>query len=545
MENKARPWFFLSMLLHLFISLKNSLSTDVHSISMDQTLSGDQTISSKGDIFELGFFKPGKSQNYYMGIWYKQLSERTVVWVANRETPLPNKYSARLKIDQDGNLVLLNQLETPIWSTDVSTIASNSTVAELLDTGNFVLRDGSDSSAVIWQSFDHPTDTVLPKGWFGRNMITGEIKPLISWKSHEDPALGMFSCQIDSNGNDQFSLLWNRSEVYWRGGVGNQFNRVVEINSGHFLNFSYFNKEGRNYFTYNPVDSSFITRAVLDKSGRVQLRAWLESSRQWKHVWVQPTTQCEVYSLCGSFGVCTENSQPCSCLRGFETKSMEGWNMSDPSAVGSAKECELSCLSHCSCTAYAYKNGCSLWNGDLINLQQLSDGEGQDLFVRLAASELRSFGPKKRRIDEATLGVVVGCASVFGVITIVLIWRCRRRQQKISWMVVQNSLVSFSYRDLQIITKNFSEKLGRGSFGSVFKGSLPDSTPIAVKKLEGLAQGEKQFRAEVSTIGAIQHINLIRLRGFCSQVALKHACKWPKLSEKPVDTCSACGTSFK
>ncbi|KAJ8628404.1 hypothetical protein MRB53_021711 [Persea americana] len=72
--------------------------------------------------------------------------------------------------------------------------------------------------------------------------------------------------------------------------------------------------------------------------------------------------------------------------------------------VGSAKECELSYLSHCSCTAYAYKNGCSLWNGDLINLQQLSDGEGQDHFVRLAASELRSLGPKKRRIDEATLG---------------------------------------------------------------------------------------------------------------------------------------------
>ncbi|KAJ8628415.1 hypothetical protein MRB53_021722 [Persea americana] len=133
--------------------------------------------------------------------------------VANRETPLPNKYSSRLKIDQDGNLVLLNQLETPIRSTDVSTIASNSTVAELLDTGNFVTRDGSDSSAVIWQSFDYPTDTWLPKRWFGRNMITGEIKPLISWKNHEDPALGMFSLQIDSNGNDRGSLLWNRSEV--------------------------------------------------------------------------------------------------------------------------------------------------------------------------------------------------------------------------------------------------------------------------------------------------------------------------------------------
>ncbi|XXG73732.1 hypothetical protein AAC387_Pa07g2593 [Persea americana] len=80
-----------------------------------------------------------------------------------------------------------------------------------------------------------------------------------------------------------------------------------------------------------------------------------------------------------------------------------------------------------------------------------------------------------------------------------------------------HGLVAFSYRDLQSATKNFSEVLGRGGFGSVFSGTLPDSTAIAVKKLEEFGQGEKQFRAEVSTIGTIQHVNLVRLRGFCSE----------------------------
>jgi len=82
---------------------------------------------------------------------------------------------------------------------------------------------------------------------------------------------------------------------------------------------------------------------------------------------------------------------------------------------------------------------------------------------------------------------------------------------------VEGSLMAFTYRDLQFVTKNFSEKLGGGAFGSVFKGALPDSTLVAVKKLEGVRQGEKQFRAEVSTIGTVQHVNLIKLLGFCSQ----------------------------
>jgi len=83
--------------------------------------------------------------------------------------------------------------------------------------------------------------------------------------------------------------------------------------------------------------------------------------------------------------------------------------------------------------------------------------------------------------------------------------------------VSTGSLVAFAYKDLQTATKNFSEKLGGGGFGSVFKGVLPNSSLIAVKKLESWSQGEKQFRTEVSTIGNIQHVNLVRLLGFCSE----------------------------
>ncbi|KAL5976269.1 hypothetical protein ACLOJK_020599 [Asimina triloba] len=92
-----------------------------------------------------------------------------------------------------------------------------------------------------------------------------------------------------------------------------------------------------------------------------------------------------------------------------------------------------------------------------------------------------------------------------------------QRKKVLRAALARGTLVAFSYRSLQSATKNFSERLGGGGFGSVFKGTLPDLAMVAVKKLEGLRQGEKQFRAEVSSIGTIQHVNLIRLRGFCPE----------------------------
>ncbi|KAF5777995.1 putative non-specific serine/threonine protein kinase [Helianthus annuus] len=61
----------------------------VDTISANQEIKdGKATLVSKGEMFELGFFSPGKSKNRYLGIWYKKISYGTVVWVANRETAI-------------------------------------------------------------------------------------------------------------------------------------------------------------------------------------------------------------------------------------------------------------------------------------------------------------------------------------------------------------------------------------------------------------------------------------------------------------------------
>ncbi|XP_044354108.1 G-type lectin S-receptor-like serine/threonine-protein kinase SD2-5 [Triticum aestivum] len=60
-------------------------------------------------------------------------------------------------------------------------------------------------------------------------------------------------------------------------------------------------------------------------------------------------------------------------------------------------------------------------------------------------------------------------------------------------------------------------KIGKGGFGSMYLGTLPDGCRIAVKKLEGVCQGEKEFHFEVTIIGGIHHRHLVKLRGFCTE----------------------------
>ncbi|GLJ37310.1 hypothetical protein SUGI_0756910 [Cryptomeria japonica] len=75
----------------------------------------------------------------------------------------------------------------------------------------------------------------------------------------------------------------------------------------------------------------------------------------------------------------------------------------------------------------------------------------------------------------------------------------------------------FSYRALKRATGNFSEKLGAGGSGCVYKGKLRNNTLVAVKMLDRSKKGEKEFEAEVMTIGSIHHVNLVSLIGFCSE----------------------------
>lgn len=78
----------------------------------------------------------------------------------------------------------------------------------------------------------------------------------------------------------------------------------------------------------------------------------------------------------------------------------------------------------------------------------------------------------------------------------------------------------FTLRDLEVATNRFSKEnvIGEGGYGIVYKGSLINGTPVAIKRiLNNLGQAEKEFRAEVEAIGHVRHKNLVRLLGYCME----------------------------
>ncbi|KAL8156549.1 hypothetical protein AgCh_001590 [Apium graveolens] len=84
------------------------------------------------------------------------VQENTIVWIANRETPL-NTTSGLIKLNSKGNLVILNASDNIVWSSKSSTSVENpetSVIMQLLDSGNLVVRYETDGAPenYLWQS---------------------------------------------------------------------------------------------------------------------------------------------------------------------------------------------------------------------------------------------------------------------------------------------------------------------------------------------------------------------------------------------------------
>ncbi|XP_076955326.1 G-type lectin S-receptor-like serine/threonine-protein kinase At4g27290 [Bidens hawaiensis] len=566
------------VLLLVLIHIQKIYMAEIDVISDLQFLTENDTLVSQAGTFELGFFTPGSSGNSYLGIWYKKISVKTVVWVANRDRPLNVASSGVLKIVHPGSLVLMSDTNDILWSSN--TTSSGNATAKLDDIGNLVMTDGDNQKNIIWQSFDNPTDTLLPGMKLGRDLLTGKERHLSSWKSSEDPAPGEFTFSVDAHGYPQNIVKQGPDRITFRAGPWNgiRFSGASELSQNTIFTYNMVINETMEVYSYNIVNNSVVSRLTLISSGELQRTVWVEADKKWQLFNSLPKGICDTYNICGAYGSCNgESSKRCSCLNEtkFVPRNPEGWNELDWSGgcvrrtpldcknghgtdgfirylkvklpdtrtswfnlSMTLKECEAICLKNCSCMAYANTNitgegsGCLLWYNDLRDIRIITEGNGgQDIFVRMSSSELVAQPVSENRAGKhnkfiiliaVCLGVLLGLCSTLSWYAL----RNRRRAQPTgegeSMHVCENQkevmdLPLFSFSMVAQSTASFSlgNKLGEGGFGSVYKGVL-EGKEVAVKRLSMTSkQGLDEFKNEVICISKLQHRNLVRLLG-CS-----------------------------
>ncbi|XP_009350265.1 G-type lectin S-receptor-like serine/threonine-protein kinase B120 [Pyrus x bretschneideri] len=561
-------WLLLCVFMFLL-----SVCTSLDNLVPEKSLDGDQTLISSSGTFALGFFSTEKSKKFFLGIWYNKIPKNPKVWVANRGSPLDSP--GVLMLSADGNLVMLDGMtrKQVVWSSNASIPASemNSTTAVLMDSGNLQLIFEQD---ILWQSFDHPSDTLLPSMKLSLNKITGQQSRLTSWAALDDPQPGMFSAGIDLKVPLQL-IIWKGNATYWRSAVHfGEVKRYFRNQSGGFVSYNFDANEID--LTFGVSDSSVKPRVVLSPTGELNLQLWTESDtiKRWFKAWEEPIYKCDFYAACGPYGACDKNSDPlssqCKCLKGFRTElhkqsaqgdwpggcvrekaltcdkgegfeKFEKMKLPDHAIIlgnMSTSECESECLRNCSCTAYAYSNvieggtvKCLTWLDDLTDLVE-NHWLGQTIYIRVHRSDQVAGG--KGHVDKLSLVIPI-VSTTAGLLTIIfgyLLWKKTLRNEgsvggtiseairNVSFRGGKNDteLPVFSLRSILASTNNFSEanKLGEGGFGPVYKGILIANEEVAIKRLSKKSgQGHEEFMNELKLIAKLQHTNLVRLLGCC------------------------------
>ncbi|CAD6262116.1 unnamed protein product [Miscanthus lutarioriparius] len=558
---------FLNLSAMIFPVLLLFLRASVAGIASDTLNNGGnitdgETLVSSGSSFTLGFFSPaGVPAKRYLGIWFTA-SPDAVCWVANRDTPISNTSGVGvLVVGSTGSLRLLDGSGQTAWSSN--TTSSAPAVAQLLESGNLVVREQS-SEKMLWQSFDHPSNTLLAGMRLGKDPQTGAEWFLTSWRAPNDPTTGDCRRVMDTRGLPD-CVSWQGNTKQYRTGPWNGlwFSGVPEMASYSelFSNQVVVRPDEIAYIFNTTADAPF-SRLVLERGRRdapagmgprqpgvEHLRSGAEGRlRRLRHVrcvvGFSPVNPSQ-WSMRESGGGCRRNV-PLECGNGTTTdgfRVVRGVKLPDTDNTtvdmgATLEQCRARCLANCSCVAYAAADirgggdgtGCVMWKDNIVDVRYVD--KGQDLYLRLAKSELAN----RKRTDVVKIVLPV-TASLLALVAVALylVWICKLRGRRRNKDVQKKAMVGYlttshelgdenlelpfvSFEDIVTATDNFSEDnmLGQGGFGKVYKGMLGEKKEVAIKRLgQGSGQGADEFRNEVVLIAKLQHRNLVRLLGWC------------------------------
>ncbi|XVF86457.1 hypothetical protein PTKIN_Ptkin18bG0041800 [Pterospermum kingtungense] len=495
---------------------------------------------SKNKLFGFGFFTTLDAQSFILVIIHLQTSR--VVWTANRGS-LVGK-SDKFVFDNNGN-VYLERGDKVVWATN--TTGKRATSMELLDSGNLVLH--GDNGRTLWQSFSYPTDTLLS----GQEFVQG--MRLRSFPRKDKSNILEFK-----SGDLVLYTEFQTPQIYWSllddiqktstNFTGKVYSTRLVSNSWNFYDQ---NKVLLWQFNFSQNSDVNVTwAATLGADGVIGFYNLHQEKRAIAEATKIPENPCNLPETCPPLMVCFLETA-CQCPKLLlahddcrppivstcnSASLLYVGQMLDYSVLQFVKPfmksdidaCKNACLHNCSCTALFFENGtgnCFLFDhvGGLKRAELGSSG-----FVSYVKVSRNENGRK----NHVIFVVILAVATVFVIAGLLYVAFYFYRRQKRLLECAEENLeednfldsfsgmpVRYTYGELCKATKNFSKKVGQGGFGSVYRGVMPDGTELAVKKLEGIGQGKKEFRAEVRIIGSIHHVHLVKLKGFCTEGAYR------------------------
>ncbi|CDP01260.1 unnamed protein product [Coffea canephora] len=481
----------------------------------------DVLISPNG-LFTAGFHSVGINA-YSFAIWFtEKLSNRTIVWMANRDHPVNGKHS-KLTLLKDGNLILTDASKFISWATNT---ASASFVQILLqNTGNLVLTEKDN---VLWQSFDVPTDTLLP----GQPLT--RYTRLISSRSQNNYSSGFYKLFFDDD--NVLRLVFDgpeTSSIYWP-----------------------------DPWFANDFGPGIQRRLTLDFDGNFRLYSLDTTTRSWIASWEAMIGSCRIHGACGPNSLCSHypsSGRKCSCLQGYSVKNYTDWaygcepeyqlpcnsrevtyiKLSHVNFYGynidilhnsTLEKCEKICNESRKCKGFQYRFNKENGVYDCYPKRAFRNGfisptySGMLHLKQPKAFALATDQPAKISSLICSIRILLWFVPALGLlemICIVSVWfflyRSRRTSDKQPYVHLSTGFRKYSFSELKKATKNFGEEIGRGGSGIVYKGVLLDHRVAAVKRLKEANQDGAEFLAELSIIGRLNHMHLIDIWGYCAE----------------------------
>ncbi|CAA2986123.1 G-type lectin S-receptor-like serine threonine-kinase LECRK3 [Olea europaea subsp. europaea] len=413
---------------------------------------------SASGLYAFGFYNV--TNGYAVGIFLAGIPEKTVVWTANRDDPV-SPSNVVLVLTNDGRLILRQEdRDDKNMANPRLPLAS----ASMLDSGNFVLYDSAQN--ITWQSFDNPTDTLLP----GQHLSAGE--EIVSSASKSNPAKGIFSLRMQADGNlVQYPAEPNvtSSDAYYSTG----FLQVIPGNWSL------------------GCERNFSMESCKDKDQNVSYRMRSLDNTVWEDTDYDIIEDMKTKEDCEN--ACLGD---CNCDAVFFKDGI------------------------CRKQKLPLRYGRRLQGDSNVALIKVGT---RSSFTQGVPNNSVNEVVKKRRLDNFLI-ISISLVALAALI-LAISWVYVHQNHVGTYMISNNrnvemiddvGLRAFTYAELVQATNEFKEELGRGASGTVYKGILSNNeTIVAVKRLEKELAGMREFQTEMKVIGKTYHRNLVRLLGYC------------------------------